>query len=281
MSGTENYLIGGEFDVDIKIQLMIPDTAKNGWHTAKIFVTQGGITRFKATQFWVEQLGIHRIFLPLCVKNFERHSPRPASPRDWQVIISDGFEESWPGQWHLVNSGSNDGGFWTSRNDQSFQGSSSAGAVDGSVTGLVYPGGHPESSKISMVYGPFSLADASASELRFWLRLNAESNNHKAFWGASTDGVTFNGFVTSGAMPQWEEQYLDLAEVPNVGSLLGQNQVWIAIIFDSSSGMASPEGVYIDNVLLRKNSGSNAASGINLFGAGNIGIKEAAVYTLK
>jgi hypothetical protein len=64
--------------------------------------------------------------------------------------------------------------------------------------------------------------------------------------------VFFNGLSTSGNSGGWVSERLDLANVPTLGNLLGRHQVWIAFIFESNDIATYPEGVYVDNMVLRK-----------------------------
>jgi hypothetical protein len=45
---------------------------------------------------------------------------------------------------------------------------------------------------------------------------------------------------------------LDLTAVPTLGDLTGQNQVWVALVFESDFSNTHAEGAYVDNILLRK-----------------------------
>jgi hypothetical protein len=55
---------------------------------------------------------------------------------------------------------------------------------------------------------------------------------------------------------------LDLADAPSLGSLLGQPAVWIALVFVSDASAQYPEGAYVDNVELRRCSGSCPAAAV-------------------
>jgi len=45
---------------------------------------------------------------------------------------------------------------------------------------------------------------------------------------------------------------LDLTDVPTLGNLMGQTQVWIAMVFLSDFSNNYPEGAYVDDIVLRK-----------------------------
>lgn len=108
-----------------------------------------------------------------------------------------------------------------------------------------------------MSYGPFSLTDATAAELTFQVWVNAENGYDGLLVGASVDGIHFyRGYENSGEWGEWEEGWLDLSDMGALGNLLGQPRVWIAFEFVSDDGTNAPEGVYVDDIVLRKcNSG--------------------------
>ena len=103
-----------------------------------------------------------------------------------------------------------------------------------------------------MVYGPFSLADATAAELTFKLWLNSELGYDGLCRLASVNGTDFYGTCTSGNTAGWVDKGLDLSNVPDLGNLIGRPNVWIAIAFSSDLDTTRAEGAYVDNILLRK-----------------------------
>jgi hypothetical protein len=103
-----------------------------------------------------------------------------------------------------------------------------------------------------MVYGPFSLAGASDAELAFQLWLNSEPEYDGVFSGASIDGVEFHGYSVTGNSAGWVQQVLSLKDVPGLGDLSGQEEVWIALLFVSDGVVRLQEGAHIDDIVLRK-----------------------------
>ena len=103
-----------------------------------------------------------------------------------------------------------------------------------------------------MIYGPFSLAGATAADLRFKLWLNSEYCCDGLCRMASVDGVNFYGTCTSGNTSGWIDRVLDLSNVYTLGNLLGRSQVWVALEFVSDSSVTYAEGAHVDNVVLRK-----------------------------
>jgi len=103
-----------------------------------------------------------------------------------------------------------------------------------------------------MDYGPFSLENTSAAELRFKLWLNSEPTYDFVCRMASVNGTDFYGTCTSGNSNGWIDRVLDFSNVHQLGNLLGQRQVWVSLYFYSDSSITYPEGAYVDNVILRK-----------------------------
>ncbi len=103
-----------------------------------------------------------------------------------------------------------------------------------------------------MIYGPFSLADATAAHLSFRFWLNSAGTYDRILWMASTDGVRFHGYLRWGDSTGWLEGELDLTDVPHLGDLTGQSNVWLAFEFRSDSGGNSAEGAYVDDIVVRK-----------------------------
>jgi len=102
-----------------------------------------------------------------------------------------------------------------------------------------------------MVYGPVDLGTATFAQLQFDLYLDSEANADFIAWGASTNGNNFHGFQLSGSN-DWETQTFDLTNVPTLGNIAGQTQVWIAFIFRSDSNFdAYHSGPWLDNIVLR------------------------------
>ena len=173
----------------------------------------------------------------------------------WETIFSDDFEGTFPGDWNVFdNDGATNGEYyWAKKDCEAYEGSNSAWAVGGGADGssLSCGSNYPDDAKSWMIYGPFSLADASDAEVRLMYRLNSELSYDLFFVGASIDGSQFYGATTSG-VNDWTERVFDLTNVYTLGDLTGEEQVWIVIAFQSDLNTNSPEGVYVDNVLIEK-----------------------------
>ncbi|MGC8838938.1 MAG: C1 family peptidase [Anaerolineae bacterium] len=186
-------------------------------------------------------------------------SPKEAEPEavdGWVTILEEGFEGAFPGLWEVADDNGPESGeyFWGKRDCRSHDGTYSAWAPGGGSDGsaLVCGADYPDSSVSWMVYGPFSLADATAAEMRFWFWAHSEWGYDVLFWGASVDGSEFYGEAFSGESFGWWEVQFDLTDVYVLGNLAGEPQVWMAFVWASDGDTTYPEGAYVDDVLLRK-----------------------------
>jgi hypothetical protein len=182
-------------------------------------------------------------------------TPTPTATSDWQVILAEGFEGSFPGVWQRYG---NPG--WGRTNCLSLAGLYSAWpAADG--TGALTPctNNYPNNLNAWLVYGPFDLRGAAAAELNFqrWLRTERDYDLFK--WVASIDGQDYYGWQTSGDSQGWLDTDLDLSAVPILGDLRGEPQVWIALVFQSDAS-ETDLGIFLDDVAIRKRMGGSGAS---------------------
>ena len=183
-----------------------------------------------------------------------------SAPAAWSTILTENFEGSFPNVWQLSNTAGYD---WGKRNCRPFAGSYSGWGVGGGTHGAALGCGsnYPLSSDSWMYYGPFSLADATAADLTFQLWLNSEINYDTVCSYASINGSKYYGNCTSGNTNGWTPRVFDLSNVYNLGNLMGDSNVWIALVFTSDGSTTYPEGGYVDNIVLRKCAAALCTSG--------------------
>jgi hypothetical protein len=201
----------------------------------------------------------------------------------WTAIACQDFEGSFPGAWVV---GDNDGTangeyYWAKSNCRAFAGSYSGWAVGGGANGskLACGANYPNNAMSGMIYGPFSLADASAADLSFqlWLNTNVQAGDglcsfasidyppspgNDTHWYAGGNYGCITGTTGGG----WIPQTLDLSNIITLGNLLGQSHVSISIWFLTVNSTTYPEGAYVDNVVVKKltsGSAGQAASAAN------------------
>jgi hypothetical protein len=169
--------------------------------------------------------------------------------------MEEGFERDFPAGWEVFDNGGGNGEYyWAKRDCRAYEGSFSAWAVGGGVDGasLTCMSQYPNLAQSWMVYGPFSLEQATAAELRVMVWLNTQFDRDVVSLCASRDNSRFGCLSFSGDLDGWQERRLDLAHVPVLGNLLGQSGVWIGLIFETDSNTRLFEGAYVDNVLVHQ-----------------------------
>jgi uncharacterized repeat protein (TIGR01451 family) len=201
------------------------------------------------------------IYLPLMLKG------QSSQPTGWITILQENFEGSFPGDWYLTDTEPD--GFeylWDKSNCRSYEGDFSAWGIGGGRDGSTLPcfSYYPNNANSWMIYGPFSLADASGGDLVFRTWMNTERDGDKydyLFRGFSLDGSQFYGSRTAGnSQGDWIERTMDLTDVPTLGDITGQSQVWLGLAFVSDYSVNYPEGAHVDQILLRKYVPGTAAS---------------------
>jgi hypothetical protein len=174
-------------------------------------------------------------------------SPAGTPTQTWQIIYADGFEGGFPAPWQrLGNPG------WGRTTCKAAAGSYSVWpAADGA--GAVTPcvNNYPNNLNAWLIYGPFSLAGATAAEMTFRRWQRSEEDFDFLHWLASVDGQHFYGVMDSGDTGGWVSETFDLSNVYTLGDLRGRPQVWIAFLFQSDADF-SDQGVFLDEVVVRK-----------------------------
>jgi hypothetical protein len=186
-------------------------------------------------------------------------TPTATPPGDWVTIVSEDFEGSFPnGVWEVRDNRSWNGRYyWGKRDCRSSGGSFSAWSVGAGDAVIECGSDYPLNVEAYMIYGPFNLADATAAELRFDWWSKTEPVWDMFAWGASIDGTNYGVHSVSGNHASWTtSQVLDLSAVPDLGNVLGEDEVWIAFVFRSDL-KTTDKGAFVDNIVLRKYTGSS------------------------
>jgi len=177
-------------------------------------------------------------------------------PDGWITILDEGFETPPGPLWSFFDDSQTPEGryVWAPRDCRPHSGNASAWAVGGGSSGKDLPCGsdYPDGVTSWMVYGPFSLADAKAAELRFQLWLNQTPGDDQVYWGASPDNANYTVSYLTANPGGWTPISFNLGDDLTGVNLLGQSRVWIAFIFASDAAGHFPEGAYVDDVLIRK-----------------------------
>jgi hypothetical protein len=172
-------------------------------------------------------------------------------------LFSDSFEGGFPGNWHLLLSQNADTSVaWGRSTYRSASGVASLWCAGGGTNAQPPGGSYLPNEGTWAVYGPFSLAGATAAQVQFDTWYNTEPYNattgkgDRLSWMISTDGSNFSGFYNSGNSGGWVHKTMDFSDVTNI-TAVGASQVWFAFLFSSDSSVQA-EGAYVDNVVLTK-----------------------------
>jgi subtilisin family serine protease len=169
----------------------------------------------------------------------------------WETILTESFEGSFPGtSWSVLASGTD--AYWDDQSFRSNTGSWSGWCADAGTESVSPGSNYLNDMDTWMISGPFDLSDANDADLSFKSFIDTESSYDYFKYLISVDGSSFHGFQTSGNSGGWVDKSIDLKNVPILGDVTGQSQVWIAFVFESNSSVNSYEGAYIDDILLQK-----------------------------
>ena len=174
-------------------------------------------------------------------------TPRPTP--GWTVFFQETFEGDFPGPWAVYDDEPGFGEYsWGKRACLVDTGSYSGWAVGGGADGSALPCGslYPNHVRSWMVYGPFSPGNSAWKlELRVRLNTNSAGDGHWFSMLVSSDGVHFQGHRIAGLISGYLDRVLEFY-------MPGQANAWVALVFTSDAASTLPEGVYVDNILLRK-----------------------------
>jgi PKD repeat protein/streptogramin lyase len=110
------------------------------------------------------------------------------------------------------------------------------------------------------IVGPYDLSDTETATLTFDLWLQTEQLKDVFMWLVSTDGETFNGSATSTDTDGWQTVTTDLSSWGTAGSVIGEERVWLAFVYQSDHNNLF-EGAYVDEVRLTVDHGEPAGQG--------------------
>ena len=173
-------------------------------------------------------------------------SVQRVQPDGTVVILDEGFEGAWPPPGWAAQPN------WGASSCRAFAGSKSAW-VEGSA-GLACGSDYLNDENAFLIYGPFSLEDATAASLTYQLWVDTYVGDYLCPM-ASLNGFDFYGICWYGTSNGWIQGGLDLTDVPAMGNLTGQPAVWIALVWSTSSWSVKPEGAFVDEVQITKTVG--------------------------
>lgn len=186
---------------------------------------------------------------PIFVQQSEAIKPMSdITPLAATALLSESFEGVFPGtNWTLLGNPT-----WNDVSYDKHSGSWSGWCAGSSLNPA--NGYYADNMNSWMIYGPFSLSDATSAIVSFWYKNRSEASFDYFGWYASVDGVNFSGSRVNGDQNSWRSQIFDLSNVPSLGDLRGQSQVWIAFKFESDSSVSGYPGAYVDDIVITKES---------------------------
>lgn len=170
----------------------------------------------------------------------------PVPTEGWQTILGDDLNTDLS-QW--LAEGDPTWGQTECRSNSAPASAWPAASGDGAATAC--RDDYPPDLDSWLIYGPFALSDATAAEVTFDYWLQTEQNYDHLKWLASTDFKHFYGFKQSGSNDGWTTRTFDLSDVPQLGDLRGESQVWFAFVFESDNSVGDA-GAFVDDVTIRK-----------------------------
>ena len=165
--------------------------------------------------------------------------------------MTEGFEQAWPSAgWEEMPGDPH----WGATNYKAYDGSRSAWCAAGGSSGLdPRVSDYPNDLVTFMVYGPFDLSNAQDAELTFWAWYETEPDFDYLQVQVSRDRQTWGLWpaISGSSEGAWYGFRYHLDDAADVGQLLGDPTVWIAIGFVSDSSVTD-KGVFVDDIVLRK-----------------------------
>ena len=184
----------------------------------------------------------------------------PALPvrGSWESIATMNFDGAWPDGWTLYHNYTAGGvpvtwapETWMYCGSAPKGGWPQASTFDPNYRFVVRPPNSPDCVS-QMIYGPFSLADASDAKVTFNLYYDLGDNDQIA-WLASTNGSQFYGTGIKGGYGTCATHTFDLKSVPTLGNLCGNSNVWIMFLGTISPiGDEYVDGAFLDDIEISK-----------------------------
>ncbi|MGC9393400.1 MAG: Ig-like domain-containing protein [Anaerolineae bacterium] len=214
----------------------------------------------------------YTVYLPLVLRNYGGASV--AAARDaWITKFTDDFESdtiSWSRySWTYKEGDPPPGGFgsykWDINECRAYAGQQSAwaygGGDDGELLscGASYPDTYSLGTEMYQAM-PINLKYVAKGEYSAKVWTNLAPDDELCLKVAVIEsGYCFDswpvgdyyGVCRTGATNGWEDLTLDMANVPTLGNVLGQEHVCVQVGFEADTGDSRPEGAYVDDVSLR------------------------------
>ncbi len=195
--------------------------------------------------------------------NQDLYKVSPNNTPEFDCTWSEDFEGSFPGRWLTGSDGANPG-YWAKTSYTSHNITTHPTPPEGDTSWSGYcvgshvnpPGPYPNNINGWMIYGPFSTEGKDSGEVITYIWRNIIDgglNDDSVGIFASIDGSNFWGWTGWGDYRTWNRCTLDLTNVYNLGNIMNQPEVWIALWFHSDQSVTS-EGAYVDDISIKLSS---------------------------
>lgn len=181
--------------------------------------------------------------------------PRGPQPQGALMGVKETFEGVWPnGNWTTFDNNGPLGGdvCWDDESYLPHKGLWSAWAAGGCADGLdPATNWYVDDMESWMVNGPFTTKRATTGVLTFKYQNESEVGFDYLYWCASVDDIIYYCHGHTGSTNgRWRGGKIDLKNVPNYGSMLGEDTVYVAWIFYSDFSITD-QGPFVDDVKLK------------------------------
>jgi PKD repeat protein len=166
-------------------------------------------------------------------------------------IFADGFEGSLSPDWELWHRPGAASAWWGKSTYRKAAGSYSVYCAGSGAAAPPAGGPYPANMEGWMIYGPFSLVDATGALVSFKYWMNNHDANDKLQYFVSLNDSAYWGMETAQQALTWQTINFDLGDPHLQVHPLGQPQVWLALIF-ISDGSGQSEGAYVDSLAITK-----------------------------
>ena len=156
----------------------------------------------------------------------------------------DGFEtpDNVRAQYDIYQLGTDSG--WGTFIYDRYEGSLSLGCASGGSS--TSTGSYFDNQDSWIVLGPMDLSGYDSAVMSFHVKYETESGYDEFHYLASKNGTDFHGYSLSGNSDGWESKSLDLSDVPTLGNITRESEVWVAFRFTSDYSISYYDGARVD-----------------------------------
>jgi hypothetical protein len=192
----------------------------------------------------------HGVFLPFVARDFTGTSS------GWVTLLADSFESD-SLAWDFTDRSTTGGDYRPARSTcNPRSGIYSVWMIGGGADGSLLPCGadYPNNADSRMIYGPFSLANATAAQTNWRFQFNNADGNDKFCYLSSKDRTVWRGRCLTVPTGGWSSLTYDFRDTTpgSEYNFWGEPQVWLMFQFVSDESDTAAFGAYVDDVVISK-----------------------------